>query len=149
MIEQTSSAHRQRWQLGSAATWAVDLGSGTITWQFDQYVATAPVQIIGSYSEARGQWTWAWAIGSVPAPLCAAAEEVRSVGVAAGHTALTTPTVKVDEAGAADLMATAFRLSKATGFYRGPGSDATYFTFGDVTLDRVDGTSDVFRVAVD
>lgn len=148
MIEQTCAAHRQRWHLGSAATWAVDLGSGTITWQFDQYVATAPVQVIGSYSAARGQWTWAWAIRSVPARLCAAAEEVRSAGVTAGHAALTTPTVEIDEAEAADLMAIAFRLSKATGFYRGPGSDATYFTFGDVTLDGVDGTSDVFRVAV-
>lgn len=46
-------------------------------------------------------------------------------------------------------MAIAFRLSKATGFYRGPGSDATYFTFGVVMLDGVDATSDVFPAGVD
>lgn len=134
-------------ELGSATGWAVDLAAGTISCQFERHTATAPVQLIGSHNDERHQWTWAWAIPSVPAHVCTDAESVREVGIASDHAALVSPTVQVDASGAADLMALAFRLTRATGFYRGPGTDSTYFTFGDVVLDRADGTSETFRIS--
>ena len=55
MIEQTAAAHREKWQLGSATGWAVDLAAGTISWQFERHTATAPVQLIGSHNDERHQ----------------------------------------------------------------------------------------------
>lgn len=148
MLEQTAKAHRSRWGLGDAATWKVDLETATISWSFDDFVATAPVQVIGSHSTVVDEWAWAWAIPTLPHHVRSAVETVREIGVAGGHPALSTARLPVDEAGATDLMAIAFRLTESTGFYRGPGSSSTYFTFEDVTLTQADGSSEVFRVAV-
>jgi hypothetical protein len=55
MIEQLGRAHMS-WGLGSADRWDLDQTTGIITWTFPDKTATAPAQILGSFSpgSARG-----------------------------------------------------------------------------------------------
>jgi hypothetical protein len=47
-------------------------------------------------------------------------------------------------------MALAVRLTKATGFYRGPGGNSvSIITFGPVTLTAADGSTSTFNINID
>lgn len=48
MIQQTGQAHSQRWGLGSALRWDLDLASGLLRFTFPDRVAEAPFQILGT-----------------------------------------------------------------------------------------------------
>ncbi len=146
MLERTAALHHERWGLGTAERYDVDLAAGTISWTFPDRTAVAPVQILGSHHAGAGEWAWAWAIDAVPAALRVDAERARAFGEAHDTPFLTAARLPVDEEGAADVAAVAFRIAEATGFYRGPGASSTYFTFGDVTLTAADGTTEVFRL---
>lgn len=52
MIERLGRAHMS-WGLGSADRWDLDQTTGTITWTFADKTATAPAQILGSFSPPR------------------------------------------------------------------------------------------------
>jgi|SRR5690349_7319747 len=56
MIEQLARAHMS-WGLGAADRWGLDQSTGTITWTFPDKTATAPAQIIGSYSPSATSWS--------------------------------------------------------------------------------------------
>lgn len=141
--------HAEDWGLGSADRWDVDLAAGTITWTFPDRTATAPVQIIGSYSVARTEWIWGWAMVNVPPPLRSAVEAVRAYGEAIGHDVLIADRVPGDGEIAGDLAAIALRVTRATGFYRSPVDPSTHCVFGDVTVTAADGTSRVVHVDVE
>jgi hypothetical protein len=146
MIERTAAAHRDQWGLGSAERWDVDLDAGTRT--FSTKTASAPVQVLGAHVAAREEFVWAWSMDAVPAPLKRDAEAVRDFGAANGATMLTTPRLPVDESGASDLATLAFRISRASGFYRGPGASTTFFTFGLVTVTHADGSAQSFDIQI-
>jgi hypothetical protein len=149
MIEQTASAHAQRWGLGTAERWSLDPAAGTLRWTFPDKQVEAPVQLLGLFTPADSTWTWAWASPSVPPALAANAEAARAWGEEHGQPFLTQPATVVTEEQAADMAAVAFRLCGATGFYRGPsGSVVAYMTFGTVTIRPNEGDEEQFAITV-
>jgi len=148
MIEQLAQAHRA-WGLGSADRWDLDQTTGTISWTFPDKVATAPAQILGSYSPTSQTWLWEWAKESILPGLSRDAGIVRDWAAAHGQDGLAQPKVDADEELAASLVALAVRITEATGFYRGPsGNSFVVITFGPVTLTAADGTTSTVKVEV-
>lgn len=149
MIDQTAQAHNARWGLGMADRWDLDQTSGTIRWTFSDRVAEAPAQILGSFSPSSGTWLWAWANDSLLPSMRTASDEVRSWGERNGQTMLTTPKLTLTEDQVADLVSVAFRLSRASGFYRAPAGQAEiHLTFGTVTITTQTGTTEEFKIGV-
>lgn len=149
MIAQAGRAHAGGWGLGTADTWAVDQATGVIRWAFPDKVAEAPVQWLGSHNASTGTWLWAWANASVLPHMHVDAERVRIWAEANGHTSMTVPKLEVDEKGAFSLAAIAFRVTGATGFYRGPGrTSAIFMTFGPVTITTADGQPTTFEINI-
>ncbi|WP_330461598.1 hypothetical protein OIB37_34855 [Streptomyces sp. NBC_00820] len=148
MIAQLAEAHRT-WGLGTADRWDLDQTTGLITWTFPDKTATAPAQILGSYSSRSGSWMWAWANPSILPGMARDAQNLRAWGDAHQHDAFTRATFEADEQAAATLIALAVRVSETTGFYRGPGASSyTVITFGPVTLTTPDGDTRTFTVDV-
>lgn len=149
MLQQTTAAHASRWGLGTAERWDLDAAVGVLRWTFPDRVAEAPVQVLGSYSPSGASWMWAWANDSLPTDLRTDSEAVRAFGERQGHAALTTPVLDdVSEEQVADLTAMAFRITKASGFYRAPaGRSHLYTTFGPVVLTTDDGRSETFSIS--
>ena len=149
MIRQTAAAHDDRWGLGTAERWDLDQTAVTLRWTFADKVVEAPAQLLGLYSPADSTWTWAWASRSVPPSLSVDSEVVRSWGEQHGQRFLVQPTAVLTDERVADVVAVAFRLSGATGFYRGPaGSVVAYMTFGPVTIMPNEGEEEHFAIAV-
>lgn len=150
MIERTAQAHQKRWGLGTADRWDLDQPTGVLRWSFADHVAEAPAQILASHSGAASSWKWAWDNESIAPYLRSASEAVREWGAAHGHAALTTGTLEgVTAEQAADLAAIAFRITRASGFYRAPaGSSHVFMTFGPVTIVGGDDDGETFSVTV-
>ncbi|MFB0620365.1 DUF6882 domain-containing protein [Streptomyces sp. AGS-58] len=148
MIEELGRAHMS-WGLGSADRWDLDQQTGMITWTFPDKTATAPAQILGSFSPGSGSWLWAWANQSILPAMSRDARTFRDWAGANGHPALAQPKIEADEKAAATLVALAVRITEATGYYRGPGGNsAVIITFGPVTLTAADGTVSDFNISV-
>jgi hypothetical protein len=151
MIERTAAAHAKRWGLGTADSWVFDGSHGTLQWTFSDHSAEAAAQILGSWSSAASSWRWAWANDSLPNQLRAASETVRDWGHVHEQQMLTMPTLEgVDEHQAGDLAAIAFRLTRATGFYRAPSNGPILFmTFGPVSITTANGSVETFTIVAD
>ena len=148
MVAQLAQAHRS-WGLGSADRWGLDQTTGLITWTFPDKTATAPAQILGSFSPGSGSWMWAWANPSILPEMSRDAKSLREWGQVRGHDAFTCPKVDADEQTAATLAALAVRITEATGFYRGPGGNSyVIITFGPVTLTGADGSMSTFNIDI-
>lgn len=148
-IDRTSRAHRERWGLGQADKWVLDQGRGQITWSFEDHVASAPAQILGSWNAKVGSFVWSWDNASIDAGLRADAERVRAYGQQHGVGALTSSPLRLDEPQVRDLVALAFGLAGCTGLYHPfDGELATYITFGPVTVEEAGGKTSVFEVEV-
>jgi hypothetical protein len=134
-LKAKTSAHVGAWRLDEA-DWAADLDQGTITFRRGELlVATAPVQVIGTFVADSGSWMWGWDHPSVPAPAAADARRVRDFGKVQGLEALTTRQIKANEEDAWLFTALAAHLGNATGAYRGPaGKAAVFMTFGALTM---------------
>ena len=146
MIDRTSRAHRERWGLGSAQRWVLNQDEGRIVWSFEDHVASAPAQILGSWNGTVSSWVWSWDNDSIQAPLRTTAEEVRAIGVENGVGALSTSPLKLNEEQVRDLVAVAFRLAGCTGLYHHyDGKLATYVTFGPVTVEEAGGRVSTFE----
>lgn len=145
LIEQSATAHQEQWGLGSADEWDVDQPSGIIRFTFADKVVTAPVQMLGSWSRANQSFMWAWANPSVEESLSRDAARVKAFGERHDLSFLVADTVPVDEEQAADIVAIAFRITGATGFYRGGNLPVVpYLTFGpQVTITPHDGPASV------
>ncbi|MFE0458569.1 DUF6882 domain-containing protein [Kitasatospora sp. NPDC058965] len=148
MIEQLADAHRS-WGLGSADRWGLDQRTGVITWTFPDKTATAPAQILGSWSPSSSSWQWAWANPTILPELSRDSRVVSEWAEANGHGGLATPTIDADEQMAGVIAALAVRITGATGFYRGPGAKAVVvITFGPVTLTAQDGSTSTFTINI-
>jgi hypothetical protein len=100
-------------------------------------VATAPVQVVGSYNTQDGTWLWGWDNPSLEAALTEHARKVRSFGEERGYEVLTTPKLACPESQCWELTALACMLAEGQGAYRGPAGTARVFvTFGEVTLSK-------------
>jgi hypothetical protein len=140
MIAQTASAHRRRWGLGGADQWGLDQTAGLLRWSFSDKNVEAPAQILATYSLSSGSWMWAWANETLSMSLRQASEDVKRWGEANAAPMLTRSSMEISEEQAADLAAIAFRVSRATGFYRATtGTSIVYLTFGPVTITGFDG----------
>jgi hypothetical protein len=149
MIGQLARAHMS-WGLGSADQWGLDQRTGTITWTFPDKTATAPAQILGSWSPSSSTWQWAWANKSILPGMSRDARAVRDWAEAHGHAALAAPALEADEQTADTLAALAVRITNATGYYRGPGERSiAIITFGPVTLTAQDGSTSTVEITVE
>jgi hypothetical protein len=148
MIVRLAEAHAS-WGLGTAQRWDLDQRTGIITWTFDDRVASAPAQIIGSHNPATESWLWAWANESILPEMSRDARAIRDWAVRHGQNALIAPQLTADAETAATLTALAVRISGATGLYRGAGGGASpIITFGAVTVTGADGRTSTFEAHV-
>jgi len=149
MVDQLADVHMS-WGLGSADRWGLDQRTGLITWTFPDRTATAPAQLLGSYSPSAGTWLWAWANESILPEMSRDSALVCEWARTHGHPRLADPRVDADDQMAAMLGALAVRVTEARGFYRGTGSASIPFiTFGPVTLTAEDGTTSTFEVEIE
>jgi len=145
-IARTTDEHAARWGLGTARRWVLDQGKGRIMWSFEDHVASAPAQILGSWNAEVNSFVWSWDNASIADPLCTTAADVRAFGAEHGIAALTSSPLDLDEARVRDVIALAFRVGRCTGLYHPfDGRLASYITFGDVTIEEAGRTS-VFEV---
>jgi hypothetical protein len=148
MMEQLSRAHQQ-WGCGSADRWGLDQSTGLITWTFADKVATAPAQILATYSQPAGTWRWSWANESILPHMSRDSRSLRDWGREHGQRTLTEPEVQADDQKADTLTAIALRVTRAAGFYRGSSGPAkTIITFGPVTITPHDGEPSTFSVDI-
>lgn len=115
--------------------WNVDLDAGTITFTSATKVASAPVQVVGTYNTLDGTWLWGWDHPSVPKACAEAAARVHAYGVKHKVGDFTTRKLTCSEEDAWRFTGVASYLTGATGAYRGPsGTTLVFMTFGEVTL---------------
>ncbi|WP_328719531.1 hypothetical protein OHT52_08570 [Streptomyces sp. NBC_00247] len=145
LIERLGRAH-MTWGLGSADRWDLDQTTGTITWTFPDKTATAPAQILGSFSSTSNSWLWAWANPSILPGMSRDARGFQDWAEANGHPGLAQPKIEADATVAATLAALAVRVTEATGYYRSQGSSSLVMTFGPVTLTAADGSVSSFHL---
>ncbi|NLS28041.1 hypothetical protein S2M10_30470 [Sphingomonas sp. S2M10] len=118
-----------------AFEWSVDLDKGIIRFTASTYVATAPVQVIGTYNTRDGSFLWGWDHPSIPEARRTHAKLARQFGELQGLPQYTTRKVLCTEAVAWRFTAVASYLAGATGTYRGTsGPTLVYMTFGQVTV---------------
>ncbi|HEX4018049.1 MAG TPA: hypothetical protein VHX15_15045 [Frankiaceae bacterium] len=150
MIQRSVQAHVARWGLGSADRWDLDQTTGVIRWTFADKIVEAPAQFTGTYSARGRSWMWAWANDTLLPAMCRTSGEVRRWGEANGHVFLQRPQVEASAEQAEDIAAIAFRISRATGFYRAPaGASVLYLTFGTVTITPTGGAPEEFSIGVE
>lgn len=117
------------------ASWTVDQSAGLI--QFERAngeLATAPVQIIGSWNPAIEIFIWGWDHPSVRTRLRAFAERTRWFGEAHGLPELTESRQRATELEAWRLTAIALKVNGAAGAYRGPTEGPVIFmNIGEIT----------------
>lgn len=122
---------------GPGGRWDVDLDAGMIRFTDATTVASAPVQVIGTYNTKDGTWLWGWDHPSVPPPVAATAKVMKAYGDRHGVKAFTTRKIKCSEGDAWQFAAVASYLTGAQGAYRGPsGSTLVFMTYGTVTLKK-------------
>lgn len=134
LIGTLAEAH-SGWGCGRAERWGLDQTTGLIQWTFPDRIATAPAQILASYSRPKGTWMWAWANESILPPLRRDAQRVRDWALSNGHPELAEPVLSADEHLVSDLSALAVLITEAKGFYNPVNSAVVpIITFGDVSI---------------
>ena len=134
LIETLAETH-MAWGCGSAERWDLDQTTGLIQWTFPDRIATAPAQILASYSRPKGTWMWAWANESILPSLRRDSQRVRDWALGNGHPELAEPLLSADEHLATDLSALAVVVTEAKGFYNPVNSAVVpIITFGEVTI---------------
>jgi hypothetical protein len=138
-LKAQTAAHSATWHFGKEKSWSVDQDQGVIRFLFaNGTVATAPVQIIGTYNPRSGTFLWGWDHPSVVKPLRRAAAQARSYGMKHKLARFTEREVKCTQAEAWEFTAVAARLDGANGAYRANPADGplVYMTFGEVQLAK-------------
>jgi hypothetical protein len=138
-LKAKNEAH-QAWGLGSFDRWDIDQEDGHLVFTSDDgATATAPAQIIGSFSTKDNSWLWAWDNPSILDPLKTHSLKVKAYGEEHGIEKLTTRKWTGSEEDAWAMTALAVKLCDAQGAYRGPsGSSYVFMTFGEVQLSKAD-----------
>jgi hypothetical protein len=135
-LQMATQAHANTWGLGSEQNWDVDLNLGTITFTFaDGKVATAPIQIIGTYAP-NGTFLWGYDHPSVKGNLGEHAQLVKAFGEKHNISDILTQPVAISQEKAWEYTALCMRLGDYNGAYRGHAGGGTYvfMTFGEVKL---------------
>jgi L-rhamnose isomerase len=142
-LAQQTAAHGATWHLGEEANWSADLDAGSIAFDFaDGTVATAAIQVVGTYNQADGSFLWGWDHPSVPEALRAHAQLAREWGEQQGAADFTARKRLCSEDDAWSFAAVANRLAEANGVYRGTaGSTLIFMTFGPVQLQKPGATA--------
>lgn len=131
-----TGVHERLIHLGEA-DWHVDQDTGLIKFTINGIVATAPVQIIGTYNTADGTWHWGWANPSVEPKLAAHAGVLRDFGAQRDISELTNRKLPTTEDKCWEFTALACKLAKDEGAYRGPAGDTLVFmTFGELKIEK-------------
>lgn len=127
--------HQDAWGIAHAS-WDADQETGILTWTLeDGRKATAPFQIVGTYSVRSGTFLWSWDNPSILEPLSEDARTVRAFGKEHGIDFLQWGKIDCTEESAWELAALANLLCERRGVYRGPSGVARLFmTFGEVTV---------------
>jgi hypothetical protein len=137
-LRHKTEAHAAAWGLGKTDRWDVDLDAGLIMFTNDGQVASALVQVVGTYDQLDGAWLWSWANPSIPGPLTVDARRAYEFGIEHGLKSFTDRRVLCDEVNAWEFTATACHLANAQGAYRGPsGTTMVFMTFGDVSTQLI------------
>lgn len=136
-LQAKTAAHDASWHLAEA-DWSVDQDTGEIVFDAPNgVVATAPVQIIGTYNSIDGTWLWSWDNPSIEPELQSHALQVRDYGEKHEIDQLTTRKFACTEDDAWLLTALACKLCGAQGAYRGPADSTFIFmTFGAVSIQK-------------
>jgi hypothetical protein len=125
----------------------LDQDDARVVWSFDDHIASAPAQILGSWSSEVQSFVWSWDNASIADRLCETAATVRAFGSEHDIGALTASPLDLDEAKVRDVVALAFRIGRCTGLYHPfDGRLATYIAFGEVTLEEAGGRTSTFQV---
>ncbi len=136
-LQAKNQFHCDSWKLDEA-DWSVDQDEGTIIFHApDNIVATAPVQIVGTYDQNQGSWMWGWANSSIEAKLTQDAVAVKAYGERSNNSLLTRRISHIEEYDAWQLTALASELRNQQGAYRGiAGNTLIFMTFGQVSLNK-------------
>ncbi|EPL6456686.1 MULTISPECIES: DUF6882 domain-containing protein [Providencia] len=136
-LQAKNQFHCETWKLDEA-DWSVDQDEGTIIFHApDNIMATAPVQIIGTYDQSQGSWMWSWANTSIDSALAQDAIAVKAYGERKDNALLTARVSQIEEYDAWQLTALACELNQQQGVYRGiAGHTLIFMTFGDVSLQQ-------------
>jgi hypothetical protein len=138
-LQALTTAHVGTWHMDEA-DWTADQEKGEITFTNKRRgtVATAPVQIIGTFNTTDGTWMWGWANPSVAAHVVEDARKLKEYGTTHGVSELTSAKVKCIEQRAWVFAALACRLCARQGAYRGPaGKTMVFMTFGEVKISKL------------
>ena len=133
-----TDAHRAAWKIDEADNWAANQNTGKLVFTFaNGLVASADMQIVGTYSLETHTFMWGWDHPSVQEPLREHARLALAFGQEHQLDMYTTAVVPCSEDDAWSFTATAARLGGANGAYRGPtGSAFVFMTFGEIELQR-------------
>ena len=118
-------------------------------WSFDDHIASAPAQILGSWNGEVNSFVWSWDNASIADPLCETAATVRAFG--AEHD-IARPHEPRRSTSTRRRSATWWRWPSASVGAPGsttPSTDASprYIAFGEVTLEEAGGRTSTFEVA--
>ncbi len=137
-LRRSLNGHQEIWQIGAADRWDVDQEIGNIWWTFsDGVIASAPVQIVGTYNSLDSTFLWAWDHPSILEPLRKDAQAVLAFAKANDVEFLCDRMIECSEDTAWNLVALATLIADRQGAYRGPtGATATFMTFGEVKISK-------------
>lgn len=131
--------HSNTWHLGEEDNWNVDQEVGTLELDFaDGTVATAPVQLIGTYNDEDGSFLWGWDHPSIEPELQKTAHLVKAFAEKHNFEELLDRKVTCSEERAWEYTALAMRISEANCAYRAEASPGTivFMNFGEVALSK-------------
>lgn len=122
------------------AQWDADLTARTIRFTSPEgLVATAPVQVVGTFNSQDSTWLWSWANSTISAHAMKDALLIREYGRKHGIAELTERKFPVspDESDCWRFSAVACYLAQAQGAYRGPsGNVRVFMTYHTVTIGK-------------
>ena len=129
---------------------SISAGAVSVSGVLRVNTATASAQILGSYNPSTASWLWAWANKSILPEMARDSRAIHNWAETHGHHGLARRRIEADDQQTATIAALAVRITRATGFYRGPGSTAiAVITFGTATLTSRHGEVSTFEIKVD
>ncbi|MEL6388499.1 MAG: DUF6882 domain-containing protein [Pseudomonadota bacterium] len=132
-------AHDQTWNISQAKTWGVDLATRQITWKFENgTVATAPAQLLGTWSEHDKHFLWGWDHPSATPEISQAALALKQHAEANSIERLQTRSIACNFEESVVYASMATLVADLQGMYRGEASRGiwAYIGFGEVSLSQ-------------
>ena len=135
-LQNLQAVNDSSWKMQEAERWSVDQKAGRIMFVFrDGTTASAPVQVVGSFSPQNNSFMWAWANPSLDERLTRASRAAKAWADANSVSKWANRSFPSSEAEAWEITAVAARLDGAMGAYRAPtGGPVVFLVFGEVKL---------------